>query len=343
MENITENIEEGSNAENGKMSFKKLYFSKLRPVLQILEEDRKEIANQQLTAMIFAVAGFLTFVAIIGFKLMTSGMAVIISLILFGIPAAIFFHKYSTAYNVYKSAFKSKIINSMVKNIDETLTYRENNRISREQFLASNIFRQRIDRYNGEDHISGTLDKTAIEFSEVHAEYKTETRDSKGRRQEHWHTIFKGLFFIADFNKEFAACTVVLPDFAERTFGKFGQTLQEWGNVMNGSELVKLENAEFEKYFAVYSYNQIEARYVLTPLMMEKIVEFRKKVNRDIYLSFNNSKMYLGVPFQENLFEPALWSTLLDLVPLEAYYNVMELMVGIVEELNLNTRIWTKE
>lgn len=48
---------------------------------------------------------------------------------------------------------------------------------------------------------------TSIEFSQVHAEYKTETthRDDDGHEttDEHWHTIFQGIFFIADFNKDF--------------------------------------------------------------------------------------------------------------------------------------------
>ncbi len=48
---------------------------------------------------------------------------------------------------------------------------------------------------------------TAVEFSQVHAQYKTESSrtDSDGHTEtdEHWHTIFKGIFFIADFNKHF--------------------------------------------------------------------------------------------------------------------------------------------
>jgi hypothetical protein len=40
---------------------------------------------------------------------------------------------------------------------------------------------------------------------------------------------------------------------------------------------IELENVEFEKIFDVYSDDEIEARRLLTPKMMEKLVNFAKK------------------------------------------------------------------
>ncbi len=58
----------------------------------------------------------------------------------------------------------------------------------------------------------------------------------------------------------------MLPDFAEKLLGKFGQKFQK---SFTHGKLVKLENPEFEKEFVVYSSGQQEARYILTPVMME--------------------------------------------------------------------------
>ena len=329
--------------ENKKISFKKLYFSKLRPMLEILEGDRKDIIKNKFFGTLCICAGAAVVLILAYMDMIKSLAALMFIFFSFGIPALYLFYKSSKELALYKSEYKSKIISALVKNIGDNLLYTQYAFVSRERFLASNIFRYWIDRYNGDDYIFGNVGKTKIEFSEIHAEYKIEKDNGNGRKSEEWHDIFKGIFFVADFNKEFSACTVVFPDFAERRFGKFGQTLQSLGNQMTGSELVKLENTEFEKYFAVFSYNQIEARYVLTPLVMEKLVEFRKKINREIYLSFNNSTMYLGVSFQEKLFEPSLWKTLLDLEPIENYYDIIKTIVELVNELDLNTRIWTKE
>ena len=56
----------------------------------------------------------------------------------------------------------------------------------------------------------GKIGSTQVEFSEIHAEYKTEYRDSKGRRRVNWHTIFKGLLFSVDFNKHFNVLSKIL-------------------------------------------------------------------------------------------------------------------------------------
>ncbi|MBK9503984.1 MAG: DUF3137 domain-containing protein [Bacteroidetes bacterium] len=45
------------------------------------------------------------------------------------------------------------------------------------------------------------------------------------QREIHYVTIFKGLFFIADFNKHFNGNTYVLSDFGERFLGGFGKML----------------------------------------------------------------------------------------------------------------------
>jgi len=329
--------------EKKEISFKKLYFSKLRPILEILESDRKDIVKAKILGTLFIICGILVFTLLGYLDMIKSLEAGFFIIFCFGLPAGYFYFKGSREEMSYKSEYKSKIISAMVKNIGEDLVYTQYAFVSREKFLASNIFRYWVDRYNGDDYIFGTVGKTKIEFSEIHAEYKIEKDDGNGRKRDEWHDIFKGLFFVADFNKEFSACTVVLPDYAQKRFGRFGQTLQELGNQMAGSELVKLENKDFENYFAVYSYNQIEARYVLTPLVMEKLVKLREKLNREIYLSFNNSTMYLCVSFQEELYEPSIWNTLLDLAPVERYYEIIKVMVELVDELNLNTRIWSKE
>jgi len=74
-----------------------------------------------------------------------------------------------------------------------------------------------------------------------------------------------------------------------------------------------------------------------------KIVDFKKKTNRPIYLSFVGSKVFVAVSYTRNLFEPKLFRTLLDFGLLQEYFEDLRLAAGIVEDLNLNTRIWSKE
>jgi hypothetical protein len=182
--------------------------------------------------------------------------------------------------------------------------------------------------------------KTAVRFSEVHAEYKTTTRDSRRRTRTQWHTIFKGLFFIADFNKHFSGRTVVLPDTAERFFGRFGQTLQNMN--LTRAELIKLEDPEFERQFVVYGTNQVESRYILSTSLMQRILEFQKEVEAPLHIAFVASSIYIAIATRKNMFEPRIIRTILDIGLIQEYVEDLQLAMGIVEDLNLNTRIWTK-
>jgi Protein of unknown function (DUF3137) len=152
--------------------------------------------------------------------------------------------------------------------------------------------------------------------------------------------IFKGLFFVGDFNKNFQGHTIVVPDYAERYLGNLAQDLQAL-NQQRG-QLVRLEDPEFEKLFAVYSTDQIEARYLLSPSLMQRLVDFTKKARRETFVSLINDKIYIAIKYDEDLFEPKLFKTMVDFTPVREYFETLQLMMGIVEELNLNRRIWTK-
>ncbi|OGF46372.1 MAG: hypothetical protein A2452_00825 [Candidatus Firestonebacteria bacterium RIFOXYC2_FULL_39_67] len=315
------------------------YREKLYISLLPLERQRKKIVS------VVGISGAVTAVMVLVICLIilasagNSGLYFVFIPVLIG--AAIFALVYYIVSKSYKRQFKSEIIGKLVKFFDDSLFFDQGSCIPGSQYMTSRIFPKNPDRYKGEDYVGGKLDKTAIEFSEVHSEYKTESRDSKGNVRTTWHTIFRGIFFIADFNKTFAGVTVVLPDTAERMFGFLGTMLQEY-NFTRG-KLIKLEDPKFEKEFAVYGDNQVTARYILSTSLMERIMEFKKKTGRPLHMSFVDSKVYIALSYNKNLFEPKLFTTLLDFNVVLEYYNDLALLTGIVEDLNLNTRIWTKE
>ena len=235
----------------------------------------------------------------------------------------------------YVREFKTTIIQKIVKFIDENLNYVPHRCISKSVFMASEIFKTRPNRYKGDDYVSGKVGATQIEFSELHAVYESGSGKNRSRR-----TVFKGLFFIADFNKHFTCKAIVLPDTAEKLFGSFGKMFQSW-NVLRG-QLIKLEDPEFEKFFVVYGDDQIQARYILSTSLMARIVDFKRKTSRPVYLSFVGSKVFVAVSYTKNLFEPRLFRTILHFELVREYFEDLQLAIGIVDDLNLNTRIWSK-
>ena len=312
---------------------KTFYETELKPQLETLENKRRHILQKIIIAGIcifFAVMIF-AFFFVRSFTMQPIHLifALVFSLILFGIIT--YFMTRS-----YVNEFKNNIIRKIISFIDPELNYSPRSCIPKTVFMASKIFKTKPNRYKGDDLVHGKVGQTKIRFSELHAEYESGSGKNRSRR-----TVFKGLFFIADFNKHFRSETIVLPDTAENLFGGFGKLLQSW-NVFRGN-LIKLEDPEFEKLFVVYGSDQIEARYILSTSLMARISDFKKKTGRKIYLSFVSSNVYVAVGYTKSLFEPRIFRTLLDFEPIAEYFEDLSLAVGIVDDLNLNTRIWTKE
>ena len=312
---------------------RQFYETSLIPVLQELDGERKKIADSVIVFLAIAGAA-IAMLAVIAFN-----PTMLIALVSTG--SAIFGILFYKSLRDFNRDFKFKVIKEIVEFIDPRLEYESGGFISETAYLGSEIFKINPDRYSGSDYVSGKLGVTQMEFSLIHAEYKTEETDKDGRRHTHWHTIFKGIFFAADFNKEYHGRTVVLPDTAERLFGFLGTALQSM-NVARG-QLIKMEDPEFEKLFVVYGDDQVESRYVLSTSLMDRIVDFKKKSNSRIYLSFVGSKIFVAIEHVKELFAPRLWKTLVDFSLVQEYFEHLELVLGIVDDLNLNTRIWSKQ
>lgn len=310
-------------------SFREFYDAKLLPDLKILDKERKQVDRRVLLIGLIAVI----LIVIIGrFR----GSATFYFQIVLGVFAAIVI---SLTSKKYRLNFKNKIVLKIAAFVDENLVYSPEGFVSREEFSNSAIFQKYCNSFTGEDHFQGKIGKTAIEFSEVVGRHKT-TTGTGSKRKEQYTTIFKGVFFVADFNKNFSGYTLVLPDTAEKMLGKFGQNLQAFSS---RGELIKLEDPEFEKEFCVYASDQVEARYILSPSLMQRIVEFKRKWNTKVYLSFRDSKVYIAIKMDKNLFETRLFKSIVDYNFIEENIRFLILLTGIVEDLNLNRRIWTKE
>jgi hypothetical protein len=260
----------------------------------------------------------------------------------FIIGVAILGSAYPAMTKAYRRDFKENIIKRIIKCIDENLDFDPSRSISRETYDRSKIFLTHVDRFGGHDLVFGTIGKTKMEFSEVHTEYKTETRDSHGHRHTQWHTIFRGLFIVADFNKNFKGATTVLPDTAEKLFGTMIGSFLQSHNI-GRPDLVKLEDPEFEKLFVVYGTDQVEARYILSSSLMQKIIEFKKKTGKRIHLSFVNNNVVVAISYDKDLFEPRVFRTIVDYKLTQSYYEDLQLATSLVDELGLNTRIWGKQ
>ena len=311
------------------------FYEELHPDLKKLEEDRKALAKK-LVFVGFGIGLLALGITYLIFINSTSHSETDLAPLLIG--GGLFMWTKKAMSKDYTHEFKDNIIHPLIKQIDDNLDYSKTLCIPKGHFQASKIFTKGIDRYGGNDLVKGILGETKLRFSDVHAEY--ESRDSKGRTS--WHTIFQGLFLVADFNKEFKSQTIVLPDTAEKSFGKLiGSWLQSKN--MSRDELIKMDNPSFEKHFVVYGTDQIEARYILTHSMMKRLLEYKKRVPVPLHISFVNNQIFLALAYNKDLFEPTVFSSLLKYSLIKEYITTLQLAIGIIEELKLNEKLWSKK
>jgi hypothetical protein len=302
------------------------YYKSLFPTLEKLEKDRRDLSHRIIMAGVI-----LTSIAIvIAFALGAFYEFILIAYIILGTII------YKFLAHSYISEFKYSVIQPLVNAIDNSLEYSAPLHVSEYLFEGSNLF-SKPDRVRGNDYVKGRIDGINIEFSDLHAEMKTQ--NSKGK--DNWVTLFKGLFIVAEFNKNFSSQTVVLPDSAQSVFGDLiGHWLQS--NNVSRDELVKMDNPEFESAFVVYSNDQIEARYILSHSLMEKLLSFKNKSTRPIHTSFRANHIYMAISYDKDLFEPSIFRSLLEHKVAMEYVKTLHLAVGIVEELKLNQKLWSK-
>jgi hypothetical protein len=327
-------------------SIDQLYAKQLEPLLDNLEARRLKVRRHALVTLAQVGAAALI-CAVMALLLLPPDWRFPSVFVLFTLSTIVFGWRTSATWNAYRNEFKHEVIGRLVQLVDPELQYNPSGGIQRSEFTDSGIYRRRIDRYNAEDLFYGRIGATDLRFSEVHAQYRQTTGSGKNRRTR-YVTIFRGIFFIADFHKHFSGATYVLPSSGGDWGGGIFDTLRDWGHALSGrpGEPVRLEDPTFERSFDVHSTDQVEARYILSMSMMQRLVEFRNKLNTPIALAFVNSLIYIAIPTRKNHFEPpSMWagSARLNQDEVVAYLEDVRLAEEIVVDLNLNTRIWSKQ
>ena len=311
--------------------------ARLRPSLATLEAERRSLLIKRNTGKIW-ITGFLLGGLLLTFLLSKNGaFAGLITLVIAAIGALICHSIFFNATNArYQQGFKHKVVSKVVKTLAPQINFHPSQFISKDWFIRSQLF-ARPDRYRGEDYYIGKIGKTELFFSEVHAEQKHTSTDSKGHTKTHYTTLFKGIFLIADFHKEFRSKVTVTPDKLEG-FGFLGKKLQQLGG-----RVERMENVEFERLFVVRASDPVEARYILTPTMQERFIELTRKWTPEIRASFQDSLVYLALPTKSDWFEGDIKTSVADPHQFRNLVAQLSACLSTVEDLDLNTRIWTKE
>jgi hypothetical protein len=241
----------------------------------------------------------------------------------------------TVAGHEYRMQYKSDVIRLILDYFNTRFEYFPKKRIHKNDFDKSKLFLVHSDNIRGEDCFAGDYGKNHLVFSELAIQFP-----SNNDRQ----VIKNYLFLISDFPKEFSGNTIVVPEkkTGVDTSSDFKVFQSEFHRKDIG-QLVKLEDTEFEKYFSVYSSDQVLARYILSTKLMQLILDFRIKQNTSVHLSFVDSKLYIAIEKKRDLFEHSMTNESIDTAPVFEFYEDLKGIFGIIDEMDLNTRIWSKQ
>ncbi len=145
------------------------------------------------------------------------------------------------------------------------------------------------DRSHFEDFFHGERQGCAFDLCE--AKLEDERRDKDGDKD--YVTVFRGQIIRIAFPKKFDGITVVKRD------AWVFNALRGMGELKR----VGLGDSKFEKAFEVYSNDQVEARYLVHPVFMERLIHLEEAFNgRRIRCGFQDGDLLIAVE-GDNKFE----------------------------------------
>lgn len=293
--------------------------------LEKLEELRKIVVKKTVTGIAIAVVlAFLMFILTEG----KSGSYLFPFVVIDIIITTIITRKDKKEFN---KLYKTTIVLNSFKKAFTDVDYDMEKGISYDQ-IASTQMMNMGDRFYSNDYFKAKYKNINFESSDVHIQ--EEHTDSDGDTT--YVTIFKGQWFVFDFNKPFKAnIQVCAKNFSNARRGSlFSKT--KYNKVV-------MEDIEFNKEFRVYAQNELDAFYVLTPNTMEKIKELKRKTKGKLLLCFIDNRLHVGLHNNKDLFEANIFKKINIDEENNKTLNEMKIITEFIDTLDLDNDLFRRE
>ncbi len=175
-----------------------------------------------------------------------------------------------------------------------------------------------------EETLTGRRDDIEMIMSEVEV-YDLQPGHRRSRRA----VKFRGAALQFTIHKQFQGRTVGLSD--------RGLAANLIHRISGGRPRIRLEDREFEDLFEIYADDEIEARYLLTPAFMERMVRLSELIGRGraVRFAFANNRFLLAVEGWD-LFEAAKLSHAVDdPVQVQTFINEVGMILDVAATLKL--------
>lgn len=174
-----------------------------------------------------------------------------------------------------------------------------------------------------EDHVAGEANGVPFELAEAFLE-----RRVKRDKQDDYELVFRGLVARYRFPKRFSGRTIIRAD-------RGMMNALSHGGI--SGERVRLEDPRFEEHFEVFAEDQVEARYLLTPAFMERLVTLKENTGEPMQAAFEGEDLLLAIDGRRGYFsQPPVWKDLRASDHIRRFVEDIGLIRDIAETLKLD-------
>ena len=191
----------------------------------------------------------------------------------------------------YARAYKIQILPKIAE-LFGNLTYDIDGKIGMDYMQPSRIVPHH-DRYESEDYFTGEYKGVHMEFSEINLKQRR-----RSNKSTHYVSVFKGLAVLLNTkHKRFYGHTILEKD---------RHALLEWfEEKTKGLERAEMVDPEFEEIFDAYTNDQVEARYLIDPKMIESLKGLYAEYDgHQMAAAFYVNRMLILIASKHNHFEP---------------------------------------
>ena len=228
----------------------------------------------------------------------------------------------------FKSAYKKYFAISIFEEKCNSVNFDLDHGIDRE-IIADTQMMHMGDRFTSNDYISGQYKGVNFEYSDVHIE--DECEDSEGRT--YYVTLFRGQWFIFDFNKTFKSNLQI----CESDFRNAKRN--SWFGPEKYKK-VELEDIDFNKKFKVFAQNNLEAFYILTPHTIERIKTLNNNTYGSLLFCFIDNKLHVGLHSGKDSFEASIFKTIDENKEKSKVSQEIDTILNFIDVLNLDNTLF---
>ena len=264
---------------SSRKEFNEMFYKTCKPLLTEFEEQRMKI--------FFAYKIRATILGIILFCLLCLFLYEIAiqqprgSIFLVIIIAAIMLGDYYKQKKNFETKIKHKIMPVFCNALGD-FQWSSGNIVNYDLFVNTGIVPKNWYRAQSDDIFTGKHNDVSIEIAEV-------TYWEKGDKNN--YVTFQGAVVLLDMNKIFHGHTLVTSDTALHL------------SPINGLKHTILEDSRFEKIFDVFTNDEVEARYLLTPTFMERLTKIKKTfMAAQISCAFYMNKLFISINTRKDMF-----------------------------------------